>query len=87
MAFVQPATLQQGNVRLEPLTLAHEEGLRQAAADGELWNLRITSVPAPDATRAYIETALAAHEQGQRFAFAVIDTTTGEVTEDAALFT
>lgn len=79
MAFVEPVTLQQGGVRLEPLTLAHEEGLRQAAADGELWNLRITSVPAPDATKAYIETALAAREQGQRFAFAVIDATTGRV--------
>lgn len=79
MAFVEPVTLQQGGVRLEPLTLAHEEGLRQAAADGELWNLRITSVPAPDATKAYIETALAAHEQGQRFAFAVIDAATGRV--------
>jgi N-acetyltransferase len=79
MDFVQPITLQQGGVRLEPLALAHEEGLRQAAADGELWNLRITSVPTPEATRAYIETALAARAQGQRFAFAVIDTTTGRV--------
>lgn len=79
MAFVEPVTLQQGGVRLEPLTLAHEAGLRQAAADGDLWNLRVTSVPAPDATKAYIETALAAHEQGHRFAFAVIDTTTGRV--------
>lgn len=79
MDFVQPITLQQGGVRLEPLALAHEEGLRQAAADGELWNLRITSVPTPEATRAYIETALAARAQGQRFAFAVIDITTGRV--------
>lgn len=79
MDFVQPITLQQGGVRLEPLALAHEEGLRHAAADGELWNLRITSVPTPEATRAYIETALAARAQGQRFAFAVIDTTTGRV--------
>ncbi len=79
MAFVQPVTLQQGGVRLEPLTLAHEQGLRQAAADGELWNLRITSVPTPEATQAYIETALAVREQGQRFAFAVLDAATGRV--------
>lgn len=79
MAFVEPVTLQQGGVCLEPLALTHEEGLRQAAADGELWNLRITSVPAPDVTKAYIETALAAYEQGQRFAFAVIDAATGRV--------
>ena len=72
MAFVEPVTLEQGGVRLEPLTLAHAEGLRQAAADGELWNLRITSVPTPEATQAYIETALAARAQGHRFAFAVV---------------
>lgn len=79
MAFVQPVTLEQRGVRLEPLALAHAEGLRHAAADGELWKLRITSVPTPEATPAYIETALAAREQGQRFAFAVIDTATCRV--------
>ena len=79
MAFVEPVTLERGGVRLEPLTLAHAEGLRQAAADGELWNLRITSVPTPEATQAYIETALAARAQGHRFAFAVVDTATGRV--------
>ena len=36
---------------LVPLTLAHEEGLRAAAADGELWKLRVTSVPEPRDTR------------------------------------
>ncbi|MGB6100240.1 MAG: GNAT family protein, partial [Comamonas sp.] len=42
-------------------------------ADGELWTIRVTSVPEPQDTRAYIETALAAREAGTRFAFAVID--------------
>ena len=36
-----------GQVRLVPLALEHEEGLARAAADGELWNLRVTSVPGP----------------------------------------
>ncbi len=35
-----------------------KHGLRAAAADGELWKLRVTSVPEPQDTRAYIETAL-----------------------------
>ncbi|OJW84689.1 MAG: GNAT family N-acetyltransferase, partial [Alicycliphilus sp. 69-12] len=46
---------------------------------GELWNLRITSVPEPQDTRAYIETALKMREEGSRFAFAVIDEATGRV--------
>ena len=76
MTWVQPVTLHHGGVRLEPLTLAHEDGLRQAAADGRLWELRITSVPEPENTRAYIETAL---KTPDRFAFVVLDDANGRV--------
>ncbi|NRF68077.1 GNAT family N-acetyltransferase [Aquincola sp. S2] len=82
MAFparLEPVMLWRDPVRLEPLGLQHEAGLAAAAADGELWKLRITSVPAPHETRAYIETALAAREAGHRFAFVVLDAITGEV--------
>ncbi len=79
MAFVEPVTLRDRGVRLEPLALAHEEGLRAAAADGELWKLRITSVPEPQDTRAYIEAALKMREDGNRFAFAVVEDSTGTV--------
>ena len=79
MAFVQPVTLRSNGLRLEPLALAHEDGLAAAAADGQLWRLRVTSVPEPQETRAYIETALQMREQGNRFAFAVIDEATGRV--------
>jgi N-acetyltransferase len=72
-------TLERDNVRLEPLALAHEAGLREAAADGELWNLRVTSVPEPEKTRSYIEAALKARDEGHRLAFAVIDTRTNTV--------
>jgi N-acetyltransferase len=65
--------LERDGIRLEPLALTHEEGLRAAAADGALWTLRVTSVPEPEATRAYIESALAMRAQGTRLAFAVID--------------
>ena len=77
--FVEPVVLQRGGLRLEPLTLAHEAGLRAAAADGELWNLRITSVPEPEQTRAYIEQALQMRAAGSRIAFAVIDEASGRV--------
>ena len=79
MAFVEPITLSARGVSLVPLSLAHEEGLRGAAADGALWNIRVTSVPAPQETRKYIEDALAMREAGHRFAFAVIDENSGKV--------
>ena len=66
-------TLERGGIRLEPLTLAHEAGIAAAAADGELWNIRVTSVPEPQDTRSYIETALKQRAEGSRLAFAVID--------------
>jgi len=76
---VQPVTLRGHGLRLEPLALAHEDGLRAAAADGQLWRLRVTSVPEPEATRAYIETALHMQAQGSRLPFAVIDEASGQV--------
>ena len=71
MAYVEPVTLSARGVKLVPLALDHEAGLKSAAADGELWKLRITSVPAPQETRGYIEAALRMREDGNRFAFAV----------------
>ncbi|MBI2726091.1 MAG: GNAT family N-acetyltransferase [Polaromonas sp.] len=76
MGFVDPVTLEARGVRLVPLALQHESGLAAAAADGELWKLRITSVPGPQETRSYIETALST---SNRLAFAVTDAETGEV--------
>ena len=79
MSFVQPVTLAARGLELVPLTLEHEAGLRGAAADGELWKLRTTSVPEPEQTLAYIEAALAARQDGNRFAFAVRDQASGTV--------
>ena len=79
MPFVHPVTLTAHGVLLEPLTFAHEPGLRQAAADGELWTLRVTSVPEPEQTQAYIDTALRMQTEGTRVPFAVIEQSTGRV--------
>jgi RimJ/RimL family protein N-acetyltransferase len=76
MIHVDPVTLEFNGVRLEPLGLHHLDGLRAAANDGELWNLRITSVPEPQDTEAYIRTAL---EMGNRVAFAVVDASSDTV--------
>lgn len=77
--IVKPVELQLSPVRLVPLSLEHETGLRAAAADGELWNLVVTSVPEPENTRAYIEKALQQQAEGNRLPFAVLDAATGRV--------
>lgn len=79
MAFVEPVSLSARGVDLVPLSLAHEEGLRAAAADGALWTIRVTSVPEPEQTRSYIDNALAQCEAGNRFAFAALESATGKV--------
>lgn len=79
MHFVQPVTLAARGVQLVPLAPEHEAGLRAAAADGELWKLRVTSVPEPEQTASYIASALEMREAGSRFAFAVIEQATGTV--------
>ena len=60
-------------VRLEPLTAAHEDGLREAVCDGEVWKLNVTTAPEPDQVADYIRTATQT-----RLAFAVIDEDTGK---------
>ena len=79
MSFVESVVLRDHGVRLEPLALSHEDGLRAAAADGELWNIRVTSVPEPHQTRPYIEDALAMRAAGNRLAFTVLDSASGRV--------
>jgi N-acetyltransferase len=73
-AFKTPlpvSTLTLGQIRLEPMAPEHEDELKRAAADGELWHLRITSVPEPDQTASYIQTALNGHKAGHMLPFVV----------------
>ena len=74
--WVDNTVLRLNGIRLEPLGLQHTAGLQTAAADGALWRLRVTSVPEPENTAAYIETAL---HTADRLAFAVIDEASGHV--------
>lgn len=76
---LQPVTLSGHGIQLEPLAPHHAPALERAAADGELWRIRVTSVPEPGTAAAYIETALAGARDGHMLPFAVIDTRTGEV--------
>jgi N-acetyltransferase len=74
-----PCVLELGHVQLEPLTMAHAEALEAAAACGELWHLRVTSVPEPGASERYIQTALEGQAAGHMLPFAVRDLQSGQV--------
>ena len=68
-----PPTLQGNRVLLEPLRPMHAEGIRAAVADGELWKLWYTNVPAPADVDAWIDAALARQSAGEQLAFTVRD--------------
>jgi len=74
-----PVTLEGHGVRLEPLTPAHEEGIRAAASDGRLFELWFTSVPAPDQAGAYIAAANEGMAAGHMLPWAVRDAASGDV--------
>lgn len=69
---ISPITLEGQHVRLEPLSLAHEEGLFAAASDGELWNSTVTVVPDRNGMADYIQTALKAQDEGRELPFVII---------------
>lgn len=79
MISLHPVTLEGHGVRLEPLTAGHENDLRMAASDGELWNLWFTAVPEPDKVGAYIVTALEGQQAGHMLPWVVREATSGEV--------
>lgn len=79
MAFIEPVTLVGQHLVLEPLQPDHHDAIVNAAADGELWKLWYTSVPSPERTSAWIDTAAAMREQNGTLAFAVRATDTGAI--------
>lgn len=79
MIKLHPVTLEGHGIRLEPLTDAHHDALTVAAADGRLWELWFTSVPAPEETRAYISDALAGQKAGHMLPWAVRELATNTI--------
>ncbi|KAF1007701.1 MAG: hypothetical protein GAK28_01658 [Luteibacter sp.] len=76
---MEPTWLENAHVALEPLTLDHVPALEAAAADGELWRLWFTSVPAPGGMTAYVESALRGQEEGRMSPWAVREKTSGQI--------
>ncbi|MGE0886240.1 MAG: GNAT family N-acetyltransferase [Blastocatellales bacterium] len=79
MIEIQPVTMEGYGVRLEPLTVEHQDGLADAAADGRLWELWFTSVPEPEQTREYIANALAGQRDGHMLPWAVRELSSGAI--------
>ncbi len=77
MIVTKAVALEGYGVRLEPLELRHERELAAAAADGSLWELWYTSVPASAETKGYIELALKRQSEGRMLPWAVRDVASG----------
>lgn len=79
MAFVDDITLAGQHALLEPLAPDHEDGIRMAVEDGELWKLWFTSVPRPEAVGEYIQNLLAQKDRGVTYPFSVRDKASGQI--------
>jgi RimJ/RimL family protein N-acetyltransferase len=79
MIKLEPTMLDGYGVRLEPLVPDHHDGLRAAAGDGRLWELRYTSVPEPDRVGAYIAAALTGKAEGHMLPWAVRELSSGAI--------
>lgn len=75
----EPVVLERAPVRLEPMRREHAADLAAAARDGELWNLRVTSVPSPNDEAAYVAAALQGLTDGHMLPFVVRDASSGAV--------
>jgi RimJ/RimL family protein N-acetyltransferase len=73
MTWLEPVTLSSGRATLEPLAHKHCPDLIEAVADGELWRLWYTTVPAPERVAAELEQAA-----GSMLPFAAVDNATGK---------
>jgi N-acetyltransferase len=79
MIFMDPVTLKGRHATLEPLAPEHHDALIAAASDGALWKLWYTSVPSPEQTRAYIDTALGMRAQRLAMPFVIRANGNGDV--------
>ncbi|HKU85297.1 MAG TPA: GNAT family protein [Casimicrobiaceae bacterium] len=84
--FVEPVTLAGTHATLEPLARSHLELVAAAAADGELWKLWYTSVPAPQNTEKWLDAALDMRERLGAMPFVVRDSESGDVVGSTRYF-
>jgi RimJ/RimL family protein N-acetyltransferase len=76
---VQPVVLEGRHVRLEPLSIAHHEALREVGLDEDLWRWIPKPVRSPEDMLDYIRTALQWQADGTALPFATIEQSSGRV--------
>jgi RimJ/RimL family protein N-acetyltransferase len=74
-----PRVLEGPNVRLEPLTLQHLDGLCDAGLDPELWKLTVSRIKTRADMQRYLEEALADQRAGTALPFATVWRATGRI--------
>lgn len=74
---VELVVLDGTHVRLEPLTLAHLQGLSEVGLDEDLWRWIPTSVRTPEEMAAYIAKALDEHARSVSLPFAIVEKSSG----------
>ena len=75
---MQPTLIGQA-VELRPLQQEHAKALLDAAADGQLWNMKLTVVPGPETIGSYIATALDGRAAGTVMPFVIVRRDTGAI--------
>ncbi|RXV67781.1 N-acetyltransferase [Burkholderia stabilis] len=76
---VEQPTLTGERIELRPLDASDRQALLDAAADGQLWNLKVTAVPSAETVDAYIDTALKGRAAGTVMPFVIVDRASGRV--------
>jgi len=76
---IEPPPLIGERVELRPLQASDRQALLDAAADGQLWNLKVTVVPGAETIDAYLDTALQGRAAGTVMPFAIVDRASGRV--------
>jgi N-acetyltransferase len=81
VAFVEPVTLEGRHVLLSPMMRARADAiaaaLGEAAADGSMWESKVTTIPRPEGARAYVDVALGELDAGVSMPFVTIDRASG----------
>lgn len=72
-------TLIGNHIELWPLQPEHREAMLSAAADGELWNLKVTTVPNTSTIDNYIATAVAGRDACTMLPFVIVQRTSGRI--------
>jgi len=70
--FHEAVTLEGQHVRLEPLTLAHLEGLTEVGLDEEIWRYGLTDLRTRDDMRRYVDDAIQERHQRRSLPFATV---------------